>query len=180
MTIRRWGARLALVTGLLAVPGARAADGPAAICADIADHARALLEGAKVDTRAESMDPRDPKAPAGCRVTLTGGRATGRDPLERLEHYIRERGWTRSARERPPAYCRVRRVRDPVAIEVLCLPTGIVRPALPVTRLGPAVHSESRPDDPSLIRMPDGRVIPRPSTPQSPMTDKPLDWKTKP
>ena len=180
MTIRRWCARLVLVSGLLTVPGVRAADGPAAICADIADHTRTLLEGAKIDNRTEATDPRDPKASAGCRVILTGGRATGRDPFERLEHYIRERGWTRSARERPPAYCRVRRVRDPVAIEILCLPTGIVRPALPVTRLRPTVRGESQPDDPNLIRMPDGRVIPRPSTPQSPMTDKPLDWKTKP
>ncbi len=180
MTYRQRCARLVLVTGLLAAPGASAADNPAAVCADLADHARALLEDAKIVHRTESMDPRDPKAPAGCRVTLTGGRATGRDPLERLEHYIRERGWAGNNRERPPIYCHAQRVRDPAGIEILCLPGAIPRPALPVTRLGPAVHSESRPGDPNLIRLPDGRVVPRPSTPQSPMHDKPLDWKPKP
>lgn len=180
MTGIRWWARLVVPLILLSGLDARAADNPVAICADLADHARTLLEDAKIDHRVESMDPRDPKAPAGCRVTLTGGRATGRDPLERLNHYIRERGWAGNARQRPPVFCHAQRVRDPAGIEILCLPGAIPRPALPVTRLGPKVRGESQPDDPNLIRLPDGRVLPRPATPQAPMTDQPLDWKTKP
>ncbi len=180
MSVANGCARLLVPLILLSALNAQAGDKPSPVCADLADHARTLLEDAKVAIRVESMDPRDPKAPTGCRVTLTGGRATGRDPLERLNHYIRERGWARTDRQRPPIFCHAQSVRDPAGIEILCLPGAFPRPALPVTRLKPTVRGESQPDDPNLIRLPDGRVLPRPAAPQAPMTDQPLDWKTKP
>jgi len=153
---------------------------PQTVCADIADFAPALLNGADIRQEKESTDPRNPRAPSGCRVTLSGGQATGRDPLDRINRYLRERGWVRDDRVRSPVHCRVRRIPEPKSIEVICLPAVRPRPNLPVTRLRPGVHSESQRRDPNLIYLPDGRVLPKPSLPSSPMTDKPLDWKAKP
>jgi hypothetical protein len=172
--------RLAIVLMLMPAGNALAADTPAAACTDLADRARTLLKDARIDHRAEPADPREPNRLNACRVTIAGGLATNGDPRERLEHYLRERGWTRASREHPAFTCQAQPTRDPAGIEIRCVPPVAARPTLPVTRLGPAVRGDKQADDPGLIRLPDGRVLPRPAAPQAPMTDQPLDWKSKP
>lgn len=182
-----------ILVSAIAIPDASYSAEDSNICQDIGAHLRKTVPSVTFESGTGTVTIENRATSPSCYISRQEPSQLGDPARNELGKFFAHRNWTRRVRNlnvktdivyytepKSGRVCAVYNMGNFIPFSLSCETGTNARPTLPVTRLQPTTRSESRPDDPNLIRLPDGRVLPRPATPQAPMTDQPLDWKTKP